>query len=173
MISLVITIVVLLIIAGISIEQGNKAIKMSKLENIKTNMLLIEAKAKEYLENANFNLGTNIEKVTQEEKNNRINKAKENLQGTEIIDGSIFNGNINITTGKIAEDNANYIYYYKLTKEDLEKIGLKEVKSDEKNGWYVIKYDIKSDKAEIYNLKGYEEDNKIYYSLSEIKNLNL
>lgn len=173
MISLVITIVVLLIIAGISIEQGNKAIKVSKLENIKTNMLLIEAKAKEYLENANFNLGTNIEKVTQEEKNNRINKAKENLQGTEIIDGSIFNGNINITTGKIAEDNANYIYYYKLTKEDLEKIGLKEVKSDEKNGWYVIKYDIKSDKAEIYNLKGYEEDNKIYYSLSEIKNLNL
>ena len=171
MISLVITIVVLLIIAGISIGQGNQAIKISKLENLKTNMLLIEAKAKEYLENANFSLGTNIEKVTQEEKNNRISKAKENLKGTEIIDGSIFNGNINITTEQIAEDNANYIYYYKLTKEDLEKMGLKEVKSDEKSGWYVIKYDIKSDKAEIYNLKGFEKDDKIYYSLSKIENL--
>lgn len=171
MISLVITIVVLLIIAGISIGQGNQAIKISKLENLKTNMLLIEAKAKEYLENANFNLGTNIEKVTQEEKNNRITKAKENLKGTEIIDGSIFSENINITTEQIVEDNANYIYYYKLTKEDLEKMGLKEVKSDEKNGWYVIKYNIKSDKAEIYNLKGFEKDNKIYYSLSEIENL--
>ena len=54
MVALVITIVVLLIIAGISIGAGNNAIKNSKLENLKTNMLLIEVKAKEQIENAKF-----------------------------------------------------------------------------------------------------------------------
>ena len=56
MVALVITIVVLLIIAGISIGAGNNAIKNSKLENLKTNMLLIEVKAKEQIENAKFRL---------------------------------------------------------------------------------------------------------------------
>ena len=55
MVALVITIVVLLIIAGISIGAGNNAIKNSKLENLKTNMLLIEVKAKEQIENAKEN----------------------------------------------------------------------------------------------------------------------
>lgn len=171
MVALVVTIIVILILAGISIGQGDKAIKISQLENLRTNMLLIQTKSKEYLENANFNLGTNIDKVTEEEKTNRVNKAKENLKGTEITDGNIFDGNINITTEKITEDNTNYIYYYKLTTEDLEKMGLKNVESNDKKGWYIVKYDIKNDEAEIYNQKGFEKENKTYYSLSEIKNL--
>ena len=134
MVALVVTIIVILILAGISIGQGDKAIKISQLENLRTNMLLIQTKSKEYLENANFNLGTNIDKVTEEEKTNRVNKAKENLKGTEITDGNIFDGNINITTEQITEDNKN-------------------------------------DEAEIYNQKGFEKENKTYYSLSEIKNL--
>ncbi len=69
MVALVVTIIVILILAGISIGQGDKAIKISQLENLRTNMLLIQTKSKEYLENANFNLGTNIDKVTEEEKN--------------------------------------------------------------------------------------------------------
>ena len=68
MVALVVTIIVILILAGISIGQGDKAIKISQLENLRTNMLLIQTKSKEYLENANFNLGTNIDKVTEEEK---------------------------------------------------------------------------------------------------------
>ena len=171
MVALVVTIIVILILAGISIGQGDKAIKISQLENLRTNMLLIQTKSKEYLENANFNLGTNIDKVTEEEKTNRVNKAKENLKGTEITDGNIFDGNINITTEQITEDNTNYIYYYKLTTEDLEKMGLKNVESNDKKGWYIVKYDIKNDEAEIYNQKGFEKENKTYYSLSEIKNL--
>ena len=58
--TLVITIIVLLIIAGISAGTGNKVIKSSELENVKTNMLLIKAKGKEYVENANFKLGTKL-----------------------------------------------------------------------------------------------------------------
>ena len=54
MVVLVITIVVLLILAGISIGTGNNIIKASQLENLKTNMLLVKVKAKEYIENANL-----------------------------------------------------------------------------------------------------------------------
>ena len=84
---LVITIIVLLILSGISIKTGNNIIKQSSLENIKTNMLLVKIKAKEYVENANFKLGTAFDKVTDEnDKNSRIAKAKEELQGEVSLD---------------------------------------------------------------------------------------
>lgn len=173
MVALVITIIVLLIIAGISIGQGNNAIKNSKLENLKTNMLLIEVKAKEQIENAKFKLGTNIEKVTQEEKTNRVNAAKGELKGEEIVDGNIFNNNIKITTEKIQEDNKNHIYYYKLSTQNLINIGLNNVKSDEENGYYIIKYDLKNSTIEIYNTVGFDDDGNIVYSLTDIKQIKL
>ena len=60
MVALVITIVLLLILAGISIGTGGNIIKRTELENLKTGMLLIEVKGKEYVENANFNLANYI-----------------------------------------------------------------------------------------------------------------
>ena len=54
MVALVITIALLLILAGISIGTGGNIIKRTELENLKTGMLLIEVKGKEYVENANF-----------------------------------------------------------------------------------------------------------------------
>ena len=173
MVTLIITIIVLLIIAGISIGTGNKVIKSSELENVKTNMLLIKAKGKEYVENANFNLGTTIDTVSEEEKSNRIQKAKEGLKGEEIQDNSIFDGNINITLDNIKADNENYIYYYKLTTQNLVDIGISKVKSDEDDGWYIIKYDIKNVKIEVYNTKGFENGETKYYSLTEIQDLNI
>ena len=60
MIVLVITIALLLILAGISIQGGGSIIKRADLENLKTDMLLIKVKGKEYVENANFNLANYI-----------------------------------------------------------------------------------------------------------------
>lgn len=173
MVSLVITIIILLILASISIGVGNNVIKKSELENLKTNMLLIKVKGKEYIENANFNLGTTIDTVAEEEKNNRIQKAKEKLKGEEIQEESIFNGNINLTMDNITIDNTNYIYYYKLTTQNLKDIGFSNVESDENNGWYIIKYDIKNVQVEVYNTKGFEKEGKKYYTLSEIQNLDI
>lgn len=174
MIALVITIVVLLILAGISIGTGNNIIKQSNLENIKTNMLLVKVKAKEYVENANFNLGTAFDKVTDEnEKNTRIEKAKAELKGEEITDNSIFNTNINISQEQLTTNNLNYIYYYKLDSQNLTDMGISNVKSDEKNGWYIIKYDIKNVEIEVYNTKGFESNETIYYSLTELQDINI
>lgn len=171
MVVLVITIVVLLILAGISIGTGNNIIKSSQLENLKTNMLLIKVKAKEYVENANFKLGTNFESAT--DKDTRILNAKSELQGEEITDSNIFNDGINITQENLTNDNSNYIYYYKLNTNNLADIGLSKVESDEKNGWYIIKYDVKNLEIEIYNTLGFENDGSKYYSLTELQNVNL
>lgn len=173
-VSLIITIIILLILAGISIGTGNKVIKSSELENVKTNMLLIKAKGKEYVENANFKLGTNFDNLTDpKDKQKRITAAKKELKGEEITDPNIFNQNMGITQETIANDNANYIYYYKLRENDLNDMGLSNVKLDERNGYYVIKYNIKNVEVEVYNTQGFERDGKIYYSLSELQNLNI
>lgn len=58
LIILVISIIVLLILAGVTITAGTESIKKAKLETLRTNMLLIKAKGKEYCEEANFRTGT-------------------------------------------------------------------------------------------------------------------
>ena len=173
MVALVITIVVLLIIAGISIGAGNNAIKNSKLENLKTNMLLIEVKAKEQIENAKFRLGTSFNRATEEEKTNRVNTAKSEFKGDEIVDGKIFENNTKITTEKIQKDNTNNTYYYKLSTPDLIGMGLKNVKSDEKNGYYIVKYNLQDSTIEIYNTEGFDDEGNVVYSLTDIKQVRL
>lgn len=171
MVVLVITIVILLIIAGISIGTGSNIIKNAEIENIKTNMLLIKVKGLEYAENANFKLGTNIDTIKEDERNNRIQKAKEELKGEEIIDANQFSDKIGMTQEKLDAENATNIYYYKLTSENLSEMGISNVKSDDKNGLYIIKYDIKNVQVEIYNLKGIENEGNTYYSLSEVNQI--
>lgn len=171
MLSLVITIILLLIVAGISIGTGNNVIKRSQLENLETNMLLIKVKAKEYVENANFKLGTNIENATDKDK--KIEEAKKQLVGEIITQGDIFNGIDNITTQKIEEDKTNYIYYYKISTQDLTNMGLLNVYSDDEKGWYIIKYNIKNVETEIYNTKGFKNQNNKYYTLTQIQDINI
>ena len=159
LITLVITIIVLLIIAGIAVYSGTETIKKAKLEELKTNMLLIQAKAKEYVENANFKLGTKIDEAQEEERNNRISKAKEELKGNEIQ-----KSDIDITT---SNKEGNYIYYYELTEDQLKEMGLPDVKSSTQNGKYMVEYDIEKAQVEIYNTKGYNGN----YSLTDIESI--
>ena len=57
LIALSITIVVMIILAGIGIYGSTDMIKKAKLEEMKTNMLLLEAKAREYVESATLKWG--------------------------------------------------------------------------------------------------------------------
>jgi len=166
-VALVIIIILLLILVGVSTGTGGNLIKQTKLENLKTNMLLIKVKAKEYVENANFNLGTTFEKLTDEtEKNNRIQKAKEELKGEDITN-NISSYNINVTGA------TEYVYYYKLDTQNLMDIGVANVSSNEKDGWYIIKYDIVTTEVEVYNTRGIENNNTRYYSLNDLQNIEI
>lgn len=87
LIALTITIIVMLIIAGITIYGGSKLIQDAKVEDVKTNMLLVQAEVKNYVEQAKFenkkitdmiNDGIKVDDVTL-----KIAEAQE-IQGTQF-----------------------------------------------------------------------------------------
>ena len=80
MIALTITIVVMIILAGITVQYGMGLLQNVKLQDLRTNMLLIQAKAKEYVEEVNFQLVN----VTDEAEKTRI--KNENLKGISLAD---------------------------------------------------------------------------------------
>ena len=159
LISLIITIIILLIIAGISVYSGKEIIKKAQLEEVKTNMLLIEAKAKGYLEQVNFKIGkdTSQEKVLEVRRN--VYEAECGLKKANETISVI--GNIEVT-----ED------FYLLTDETLNKWGLSKMEIEE-GEYYVIQFkdtitaENTSLSAEIYNTKGYNGK----YSLTEIEQI--
>ena len=148
---LVITIVVLLIIAGITVYGGKETIKKAKLEELKTNMLLIQAKSKEYVEEANFKIG----KSTDETKIAEIRKA---IYETEA--------KLEPATGISTSSEIPVSECYKVTAEAMKQWGLDKVELKNKE-YYLIKFDDSNATVEVYNTLGYNGR----YSLTEIDNI--
>ncbi len=149
LVALIITITVLLIIAGISIYNGKETIQRAKLEELKTNMLFIQAKAKEYVEEANFRIGI----VSEEEREEKTTAVREEIYGGQEL--------------KLAEDippigvmdkNA----CYQLTTQTKQKWGLEKLKKEED---YIIEFNEIDASVQIYYLPGYNGK----YSLSDIE----
>ena len=153
LIALTITIIILLILASITIYSGKESIKKAQLESLKTNMLLIKAKAKEYVEQASFKNGVNKSEISEE--------AKNELKGKEANASDYSKQNITINGGEIL---------YKLTSDNLKEIGLKDVKLGS-NEEYLVKYNIKDVTVEVYNTSGYENNGTTVYSLSELEKI--
>lgn len=164
---LTITIIVLIILAGITIYTGTESIQKANLEGLKTNMLLIETKAREFVENASFDLGIDPQNATDEMKTNAQNELNGEDKGTLVTsDDSIISQLLNIGISQEDIDNENV---YKLTTENLQKMGINEVESNDEEGWYVIVYNIDDTTAEIYHTIGY--DGK--HSLTDIEQIEL
>lgn len=165
LIVLMITIIILIILAGIAIYIGRESIQKANLEGLKTNMLLIETKAREFVENASFDLGIAPENATDEMKTNAQSELNGEDKGTLVTsDDSIINQLLNIGISQEDIDKGNV---YKLTTENLEKMGIKDVQSNEEEGWYVIVYHIEDTTAEIYHTVGYNGK----YSLTDIEQI--
>lgn len=154
LIALAITIIVLLIIAGIGFYSGKETIQKAELEELKTNMLLIQAKAKEYVEVVDFKMGIG----TEEQRNEKKEAAREEIYGEQGLK-------------KIESSNVpNYVTdpnsCYEVTDETRQKWGLTKIEmgTSEK---YFIQFNEKDVTVEIYNTKGYEGK----YSLSEIEKI--
>ena len=153
LIALTITIIILLILASITIYSGKESIKKAQLESLKTNMLLIKAKAKEYVEQASFKNVVNKSEISEE--------AKNELKGKEANASDYSKQNITINGGEIL---------YKLTSDNLKEMGLKDVKLGS-NEEYLVKYNIKDVTVEVYNTSGYENNGTTVYSLSELEKI--
>lgn len=140
-----IMVLVMGILATVTIYYATPVVKNTKLQNLNTNMLLIQAKAKTIGENAKFNndetkyIGQKLSEVTSNEK-------VTNLVNNGVVE----------TTGNV----------YLLTEEDLGKLGLSNV--DYEAG-YIVNYDT----DEVIYVKGFEHEKRVYYKLSETKNLKI
>lgn len=147
---LVITVIVLAILATVTIQEIGGIINQIDKENVSTNMLLIQAKAKVLKEKASFNGDDTIlkgEKVSEITNNEEVNQLKAN--------------------GIIDESDENYNKYYLLNKATIEEleIGIEKMKDDE---FYIVNYGT----GDVIYSEGYKHtDGNIYYKLSEISNL--
>ena len=159
MIVLTITIVIMIILAGITVYYGQELLQNVKLQDLRTNMLLIQAKAKEYVEEVNFQLVN----VTDEDKKSQI--KSENLKGISLTDSSIDSNVLNAAeaTGKIEGEKADYYY---LTPENLNEMGLEDMPTEE-YGYFIVKYDIENISVDVINTKGYRGN----YNLEQLNSL--
>ena len=120
------------------------------LEDIKTDMLLVQAKVK-----------TIQGEYTLEKKNEEILKGTKllDMQENETIKQFIEKENIDINE----KDKKSYV----LNKENLEELGLEKVALEE-NTYYIVEYTTN----EVYYTKGFTySDGNTYYELKQIENL--
>ena len=154
LIILMLTVIVITVLTSIIIYTGMNILKNANIENINTNMFLIQAKAKTISEKHKF-----------EETQGLIGTKITGTTGIQSIDKLISEDIIKIPTDANALD-AEFYYYF--TQEDLDSIGLNKVSSNEKTGYYIVNY---SD-YEVINSIGVEDSNgTIYYSLSSMEDL--
>ena len=148
LISLTITIVVLIIIASITVYVGKDLINEANLQDLRTNMLLIQAEAKKGLEEASFQNCTDLSKA----------EEKDLIIGTREMSPEI--------QQKIPTEYAEKVLYY-ISEEDLEKMGLKDIKQDDKEGYYFVEYNLQEISVEVINSVGYQGK----YTLTDLNKL--
>lgn len=158
---LTLSIVILIIIIAVTVNVSTKAIKESKLEDLKTNMLIIQAKAKVYLEEVSFQTA-NLDESNEEDVSKISEIKSEYLKGTKLSECS---EDIQ-QAAKEAGIGDSTLYYY-LTKENLEEMGINIELND--GEYYLVQYDIEN--PEVVNTKGYKKDGVYYYTLTELNSL--
>ena len=158
-VALTITIIILLIIAGIALYNGKDIIQRANLEELRTNMLLIEAKAKGLVEEANFQLGPNFKNESQENQATKLAEVRQSIYADEnkLGNSTSISG---VPSGVPTGDNV-----YVFTSETADLWGLDNVYGELESGEnYLIEFDEENATVEIYNTIGYQG----HYSLTEI-----
>ena len=144
--TLIIIIAIIIVVAIVGIKYGKKIINENQLQDLRTDMLLIQADTKKSLEEVSFQT-VNLDKNKQEDLA-KINEVKqENLKGIPVQGNEIEES---IPEGITIDENCYY-----LDENVLKDMGVKESDS-EKYGNYIVKYDFENIKVEVINTKGYE-----------------
>ena len=143
---LIIGIVVIIAITSVIVNYGIDMAEENRLQDLRTNMLLIQADAKKDLEEVCFQTA-NLE-ANKEEDLTKINEIKkENLKGV-LVQGSEAESSI---PQEITVDENSY-YLDEMT---LNEIGVKDLNS-EQYGYFIVKYDFSNTTVEVINTKGYD-----------------
>ena len=154
LIALIVTIIIILVIAAITVYEGSKLIDQAKYEDVKTNMLLLQAETKNYVEQAKFE-NKKIEDIVGEEKG--ITVDGKTLTFTEPE--SEISEKIEEIKNKTGAD-INLYQIKNIGELDLSNIDLKK---------YFIAIDIEEINVDVFFLPGIlGEDGITHYFLSEI-----
>lgn len=149
LVALTITIILMIIIASIVIYDGRKTIKEAQLESLKTNMMLIEAKARECVEKANFEMGIAPDDT-------KKTKVRETVYGgAGLVTAS------NADKEELGQKSDDIIY--EVTPTTLKNWGLDKIELEDEEKYYIEFYEDTA-KVEIYNNIGFDDK----YSLTEI-----
>lgn len=141
---LILTIIIMMILAGVSINIGFSMNKNILMKEVSTNLLLIKAKIQTIAEKHNFDNANELigEKITTENITDEIN----NLIGNGVI-----------TLNNIDEEEI-----YLLTQDNLNEFGLETLNADD---GYLVNYT----NNEVIYIKGVQnEENNIVYKLSDM-----
>lgn len=161
LIALTITIIVMMIIAGITTYAGKDLIKEAKLQDLVTNMLLIQAEAKKGLEEVSFQTA-NLDKTNDAQ---AISDVKnEYLKGVPLTDSSAAEAQ-NASSSLPAEAGIDANCYW-LDETTLNEMGLKDLNAEE-YGYFIVKYDFTNITVDVINTKGYQGN----YTLTQLKAL--
>lgn len=154
--ALVVTVIVILIIAGISINEGKSLIKKSKIENLMTNMIVIKSKSKVIAEEIN---AATWNKTEEEKKAKFTDENTYAMQETTI---SQEQANQLDSTIKDAEYTC-----YLVTKDTLEYMNLSEI--DDEDNFIVVYKKGDFTKLDIVYKEAIPYDGENFYTLSSLQ----
>lgn len=153
------TIIVLMILAGISITEGRHLIKKAKMESLITDMITLKAKSKVYAEEVN----SKVWDLSNEEKNTRK---------TEIFQDEYYMIQENISDTSVKDDidesaKTGEFEAYLITNETLNKMGFSDIGDGE--NYIVIFNSADYTKLDIIYKAGIQYNGTTCYSLSKIQ----
>ena len=143
-IALIITIIIMLILATVTIQFGTGQVERAKLEDIKTTMLLIKGRAQIVADKEEF--GEAYDNTGMLKLDEATDYDRSNLQ-------SIFNS---------LEDTSN-LYIWEQTAMDNNSIDVEITNED----FFVIDYST----GEVYYSLGYTYEGNTYYTLTDMQNI--
>ena len=162
-IKLIIALIIIIAIATAISIFAKESFEKTSFQDLRTDLLLIQGKAKTYTENVSVETA-NLDEEKAED-NTKIAEVKEQkLKGTALQN---CNEEIQNAAKKAGIEDTKEYYY--LSSEDLKSMG---ISINVKEGtYYLVKYNFED--TEVVYTKGFEYKGKTYYKLSEMKEIKL
>ena len=155
---LIILTILIMIGAAVIINYAQQMMAETKEQDLRTNMLLIQAEAKKGLEEVCFRI-VNMD-ASKEEDLTKINEIK-----NEYLDGIMLNDSpieVQESTKSVPEVTFDENCYY-LDEAILNEMGIQEVDASQ-YGYFIVKYDFSNANVEVINTKGFDGN----YTLTQI-----
>lgn len=156
LVALIVTIIIMIILASVTIYSSKNLINEAKIEEVKTNMLLIEAKAREYVEEVNFKMGPQKDATKKAE-------AIQEIYITKV--GLVAANDASLAIELPADSGIDLSTCYAVTEIALNNMGLNKIELEE-GEYYLIKFnEEEATVEEIYTTIDYEGN----YSLTQFE----